>query len=346
MIRHTSFATIRSGLLACAALACALLGCDRGGGEPGVAAGSDAGAPARAQDTREAAVVRLGYQKIGTPYLLKDRADNLKKALAARNARAEWVEFPAGPPLLEAMRAGAVDVGHVGETPPVFAQAGGVPFVYVATDPPAPKAEAIIVPKGSPITSVADLKGKRVAVNRGSNVHYLLIRAVESAKLTLDDLQISFLAPADARSAFESGKVDAWVIWDPFLAAAELAGARVLQSGEGLVDNHLFYVARREFAEQHPELLRTVLDEYQTLSGWEREHTEETSQILARSSGVAYEAFLTSERRRAFGLLPITPEILKKQQDIADTLHELAVIPRDVRVEDAFLSAAAYGGVR
>ncbi|WP_437942845.1 aliphatic sulfonate ABC transporter substrate-binding protein [Sorangium sp. So ce341] len=166
----------------------------------------------------------------------------MKQALEAKNARAEWIEFPAGPPLLEAMRAGAVDVGHVGETPPVFAQAGGVPFVYVATDPPAPKAEAIVVPKDSPITSVAGLKGKRVAVNRGSNVHYLLVRAVESAGLTLDDLQVSFLAPADARSAFESGKVDAWVIWDPFLAAAELAGARVLQSGEGLVDNHLFYV--------------------------------------------------------------------------------------------------------
>ncbi|MGK3992927.1 sulfonate ABC transporter substrate-binding protein [Sorangium sp. So ce1024] len=345
MIRHTSFAMIRSGLLACAALACALLGCERGGGEASAPAGS-AGAPARAQDAREAAVVRLGYQKIGTPYLLKERADGLKKALEAKNARAEWIEFPAGPPLLEAMRAGAVDVGHVGETPPVFAQAGGVPFVYVATDPPAPKAEAILVPKGSPITSVAGLKGKRVAVNRGSNVHYLLVRAVESAGLTLDDIQVTFLAPADARSAFESGKVDAWVIWDPFLAAAELAGARILQSGEGLVDNYLFYVARREFAEQQPELLRIVLDEYQTLSGWERDNTEETSQILARSSGVAYEAFLTSYRRRAFGLLPITPEILKKQQDIADTLHKLAVIPREIRVEDAFLSTAVYGGVR
>ncbi|WP_437604986.1 sulfonate ABC transporter substrate-binding protein [Sorangium sp. So ce834] len=346
MIRHTPFTRIRSGLLGCAALAFALFGCDRGGGEPGATLAADAAAPAPAQDRREAGVVRLGYQKIGTPYLLKDRADRLKQALEAKNARAEWVEFPAGPPLLEAMRAGAVDVGHVGETPPVFAQAGGVPFVYVATDPPAPKAEAIVVPKGSPITSVAGLKGKRVAVNRGSNVHYLLVRAVEGAGLTLDDLQVSFLAPADARSAFESGQVDAWVIWDPFLVAAELAGARILQSGEGLVDNHLFYVARREFAEQHPELLRIVLEEYQALSAWEREHTEEAAQILAKSSGVAYEAFLTSERRRSFGLLPITPEILKKQQDIADTLHKLAVIPRDIRVEDAFLSAAAYGAAR
>ncbi|WP_437643587.1 sulfonate ABC transporter substrate-binding protein [Sorangium sp. So ce362] len=346
MISHTPFTRIRSGLLGCAVLACVLSGCDRGGGEPGATIASDPASPAPAQDRREAGVVRLGYQKIGTPYLLKGRADRLKKALEAKNARAEWVEFHAGPPLLEAMRAGAVDIGHVGETPPVFAQAGGVPFVYVATDPPAPKAEAIVVPKGSPITSVAGLKGKRVAVNRGSNVHYLLIRAVEGAGLTLDDLQISFLAPADARSAFESGQIDAWVIWDPFLAAAETAGARILQSGEGLVDNHLFYVARREFAEKHPELLQTVLDEYRVLSDWERDHTEEAAQILATSSGVDYGAFLTAERRRSFGILPITPEILKKQQDIADTLHKLAIIPRDVRVGDAFLSAPARGAVR
>ncbi|AUX44588.1 ABC transporter substrate-binding protein [Sorangium cellulosum] len=347
MIRLTSPTMLRARLLGCVALACALAGCDGRGGEPGAATtASDAGAKEPAQDRREAVVVRLGYQKIGTPYLLKDRADSLKKALGARNASAEWVEFQAGPPLLEAMRAGAVDIGHVGETPPVFAQAGGVPLVYVATDPPAPKAEAIIVPKDSPITSVAALKGKRVAVNRGSNVHYLLVRAIEKAGLTLDDIQVSFLAPADARSAFESGKVDAWVIWDPFLAAAELAGARTLQSGEGLVDNHLFYVARREFAEKQPELLRTVLDEYQSLSRWEGEHVEETSKILATSSGVAYEAFLLSERRRAFGLLPITPEILRRQQEIADTLHRLAVIPRQIRVEDAFLPAAAYGDVR
>ncbi|WP_437669212.1 sulfonate ABC transporter substrate-binding protein [Sorangium sp. So ce131] len=347
MIRLTSPTMLRAGLLGCVALACALSGCDNRGAEPGAAAtASDAGAAAPAEDRRAAVVVRLGYQKIGTPYLLKDRADSLKKALGAKNASAEWVEFHAGPPLLEAMRAGAVDIGHVGETPPVFAQAGGVPLVYVATDPPAPKAEAIIVPKDSPITTVAGLKGKRVAVNRGSNVHYLLVRAIEKAGLTLDDIQVSFLAPADARSAFESGKVDAWVIWDPFLAAAEIAGARTLQSGEGLVDNHLFYVARREFAEKQPELLRTVLDEYQSLSQWEGEHVEETSKILAASSGVGYEAFLIAERRRAFGLLPITPEILSKQQEIADTLHRLTVIPRQIRVEDAFLPAAAYGGVR
>ena len=102
-------------------------------------------------------VVKLGYQKIGVPFLLKNRPDDLTASLAKHGARAEWVEFQAGPPLLEAMRAGAVDIGYVGETPPVFAQAGGVPFVYVAVDAPAPRAEAVLVPKTSPIQSVAEL---------------------------------------------------------------------------------------------------------------------------------------------------------------------------------------------
>jgi sulfonate transport system substrate-binding protein len=305
-----------------------------------LACGNDAQPRPRADtDT----VVRLGYQKIGPPFLLQQRSEALARALEARGARAEWVEFQAGPPLLEAMRAGAVDIGYVGETPPVFAQAGGVPFVYVATDPPAPEAEAIVVPADSPIQTVAQLAGKRVAVNRGSNVHYLLVRALEREKLGLADIELVFLAPADARAAFESGKVDAWVIWDPFLAAAELAGARTLRDGKDLVDNHLFYVVRREFAEQHAELVRVVLAEYQRLSEWAGAHPEEAARSLAASSGIAYEALLRAERRHPYGLRPITPEVLARQQAIADTFHALGVIPRPIRAEEAFLAPVAYG---
>jgi sulfonate transport system substrate-binding protein len=165
------------------------------------------------------------------------------------------VEFQAGPPLLEAMRGGAVDIGYVGETPPVFAQAGGVPFVYVAADARGPASEAILVRKDSNITKLAELEGKRIAVNRGSNVHYPLVRALTEAKLTIKEVRVLYLAPPDARTAFASGQVDAWVIWDPFQAAAELDGARTLRDGKDLVDNRLFYVARREFAQEHAALL-------------------------------------------------------------------------------------------
>lgn len=294
----------------------------------------------------EKVAVRIGYQKIGSPFLLKERAEPLNKALADNGAHAEWVEFSAGPPILEAIRGDALDIGYVGETPPVFAQAGGVPFVYVASDPSAPKSEAILVRKDSPIKELKQLKGKKVALNRGSNVHFLLVKALESVKLKLSDVEVVFLAPADARSAFDSGKVDAWVIWDPFQAAAEVAGARVLRDGEGIVQNQFFYVARRAFAEQHPELVRVVLKEFATLSDWAGSHPEEAAQLLAKSSGVAYEALLISEKRHLYGLKAISPEIIKQQQLIADTFFELQVTPKAIKIDDAVLPSPLYGDAR
>ncbi|RYZ10128.1 MAG: sulfonate ABC transporter substrate-binding protein [Myxococcales bacterium] len=325
-----------------AALPALLLGCQKQS-DDGAAKSSPSAAPVAAVPAPQpAGVVRIGYQKIGAPFLLKSRSADLDKHLSEKGAKAEWTEFKHGPAVLEAIKAKEVDVGYVGETPPVFAQAGGVDFVYVATDPPAPKAEALIVRKDSPLKSLKDLKGKKVALNRGSNVHYLLVRALESAKLTLKDIEVVYLAPGDARPAYDSGKVDAWVIWDPFLAAAENAGSRQLASGEGLVDNRLFYVARRQFAEEHPELLRATLDEFKALSDWESKNPEEASKILAASSGVAYEALLLSEKRHAYGILPVTDEVLDAQQKIADSFRKLDLIPKDIKTRDAFLPAAVY----
>ena len=122
-----------------------------------------------------AETLRIGYQKYGSLVLL--RADGgLERRLAEHGIDVSWTEFPAGPQLLEGLNVGAVDFGTTGETPPVFAQAAGADLLYVAHEPPAPLSEAILLPKDSPIQSIADLKGKRVAFNKGSNVHYLLVR--------------------------------------------------------------------------------------------------------------------------------------------------------------------------
>lgn len=307
------------------------------------------GSPKAATETPPAAAsgdiaVRIGYQKAGAPFLLKSKDAHLAETLRSKGARLEWLEFQAGPALLEAMRAGAVDVGYVGETPPVFAQAGGVPFVYVATDPPSPRSEAILVPGNSPIRELSQLRGKKVALNRGSNVHYLLLRALDSAGLSLSDVQVTFLAPADARTAFDSGNVDAWVIWDPFFAAAEIAGARVLKDGEHLVDNHQFYVARKDFAGEHAALVATVLDAFSELSEWAARNPEEAAKLTAASSGIGYEALLATERRHTYGLRPITPEILKKQQTIADAFLKLQVVPQAIDTNAAYLAKAGFTG--
>jgi sulfonate transport system substrate-binding protein len=193
----------------------------------------------------QAKVVRIGYQKYGKLVLLKSKG-TLEPKLAADGYKVVWTEFPSGPPLLEALNVGAIDFGNTGEAPPIFAQAAGAPIQYVAYEPPAPKGEAILVPKDSPLKSVADLKGKKVALNKGSNVHYLLVKALEKAGVKYSEVEPVFLAPADARAAFERGAVDAWVIWDPFQAAAEAAtGARTLADGTGIVANYQFYFASK-----------------------------------------------------------------------------------------------------
>src|SRR6202020_2783998 len=163
--------------------------------------------------------------------------------------KVSWTEFPSGPPLLEALNVGAIDFGVAGETPPIFAQAAGAPLVYLAYDPPAPQGEAILVPKDSPIKSVAELRGKKVALNKGSNVHFLLVKLLEKAGVNYRDIDTIFLTPADARAAFERGSVDAWAIWEPFFAAAQRqTGARILADGNGVVSNHQFFLASRSYA--------------------------------------------------------------------------------------------------
>src|ERR1700716_867129 len=188
-------------------------------------------------------VVRIGFQKYGKLVLLKSKG-TLEDKLKAAGYKVVWTEFPPGPPLLEALNIGAIDFGNTGEAPQIFAQAAGAPIQYVAYEPPAPKGEAILVAKDSKLTSVADLKGKKVALNKGANVHYLLVKALEKAGIKYSDITPVFLAPADARAAFERGSVDAWALWDRFQAAAEAATeAKTLTDGTDTVANHQFYLS-------------------------------------------------------------------------------------------------------
>src|SRR3984885_13076511 len=213
--------------------------------------------PARAADR----VVRIGYQKYGN-FILSKGTGAFDKTLAAQGVAVEWTEFPSGPPLLEALNAGAIDIGQTGEAPPIFAQAANAGFVYIAHEPPAPKGEAILVPKDSPIKSVADLKGEKVALNKGSNVHYLVVKLLEKAGVKYSDITPVFLAPADARAAFERGSVDAWAIWDPFQAAAEATTeAKTLSDGTETVPNYQFYLSSQKFLESDSKALDAILAE-------------------------------------------------------------------------------------
>lgn len=301
-----------------------------------------AGMPAAAQAQAKGEVqvpIRIGYQKYGTLTLLKGRG-TLEKRLAGQGVGVQWTEFPAGPVLLEGLNVGSIDFGTVGEAPPIFAQAAGANLVYVGNEPASPASEAIVVPKGSGLRTLADLKGKKIALNKGSNVHYLLLKALEKAGIAYADIQPVFLPPADARAAFERGSVDAWAIWDPFLAAAEKQlGARVLADGKGLVANYQFYLASRTYAEKHPEILRIVLDEVAKVDDWGRNHPEEVAAILSAQTGLGKDVVALAASRYAYGVKPVSVDVIASQQRVADAFSSLKLIPKPIVVKDALLPA-------
>ncbi|MCH4550649.1 sulfonate ABC transporter substrate-binding protein [Rhizobium changzhiense] len=279
-------------------------------------------------------VVRIGYQKYGTLVLLKGKG-TLEKKLESIGYTVEWTEFPGGPQLLEALNAGAVDFGSTGETPPIFAQAANAPLVYIAHEPPAPRGEAILVPKDSPIKSVAELKGKKVAFNKGSNVHYLLVKALEEAGLTYEDVESSFLAPADGRAAFEKGAVDAWVIWDPFQAAAEVAiEARELRNGDGIVPNHQFYLGTKTLVDGHAEAIDVLIEAISEIDEWTKSDTAAAAAELSPSVGIPKPVLVKALERQSYGVKSLDDTVVAQQQSIADTFFKLKLIPKQVTIAD------------
>jgi sulfonate transport system substrate-binding protein len=315
LIQETTMISRRSLLMAAPAVATAGY---LGAGRAALAAGG---------------TIHLGYQKYGTLLLVK-AAGTLDRALAPLGFSVTWSEFLSGPPLLEALNAGAIDFGITGETPPVFAQAAGTPFVYVASDPPAPKGEGIVVQAGSTIKTLAGLRGKHIVTTKGSNANYLLVAALAKAGLTPADATISFLAPPDAFAAFRTGRVDAWCCWDPLFAAVEMTGGEVLADARGIAPNHQFFLARRAFAEAHVAVVRAVVA---AVAATEKSVAADTSAAAVKigpATGIPIPVLQTSLARVAYGVEPMTPAIFADQQKIADTFYGLGLVPKKIVVTD------------
>lgn len=290
-----------------------------------------------AEAQAESKTVRIGFQKSGTVLLSLKAKRILEKSLRSSGQKVQWSEFPAGLPMVEALNAGAIDFAYVGEAPPIFAQAANGSITrYVAYDPYGPRAEGILVGKNSRITKLADLKGKKIAVQKGSNSHYLLVKALQSVKLSPSQVTITFLKPSDARVAFERGDVDAWSVWDPYLAAAEnKAGAKLLTDARGLAPNLGYYLASEPFIRTQAGTLRKLLEGIRSEARVVSANPKATAAFLAPSLGIDAAVLTKAEQRRKHDALPITNAIISKQQDVADTFSDLKLIPRPIRVRDA-----------
>ena len=278
------------------------------------------------------AQLRIGFQKSAVNLVVLKQQGALEKRFP--NSKLQWVEFPAGPQLLEALAVGSLDFGMTGDTPPVFAQAAGKELRYVGAEPAKPRSSAILVKPDSPIRSLVDLKGRKVAFQKGSSSHYLLLRALEKAGLQWSDIQPVYLPPSDARAAFERGSVDAWAVWDPYYAATEVDIApRVLHDGVGLSGNNSFYLASTTFTERHPQALKTLFEELTRADAYVQSHRREAAQLVADFAGLGLATvhrFI--ERRPPSPVGPLSQATIADQQRLADTFAVSGLLPRKVQV--------------
>jgi sulfonate transport system substrate-binding protein len=236
------------------------------------------------------------------------------------------------------MNAGKVDIGTVGETPPIFSQAAGITeVIYIAGRVPSRGlGQGIIVRANSPIKKLADIKGKKVAFQRGSNAHYLLAKALKEVGLRISDVQVVGLTPSEARDAFIQNKVEVWVGGDPFLALVEKSiPIRNLRNASGINTLGGFYLGRREFITKNSELVRVFLEEADKVGEWADKNPKEVAQAFAPELKIDVDVLEKVSRRTTRRLRRLTPAIVAEQQKVADFYFEEKIIPRKINVKDA-----------
>lgn len=277
------------------------------------------------------AELRIGYQKAGLLALAKQQGVIEKRF---PGTAVKWAEFPYGPPLLEALNAGSLDYGYTGNAPPVFAQAARANLNYVAAIPARGDNQGILVPTDSALKTLADLKGKKLGVAKGSSAHDLAVAAIESAGLTWKDISPVYLPPADAASAFAKGAIDAWSIWDPFLAIVELKGARRLPVDPVVAQQNSFFLANKSFVEANPAVVSGINDALVKVSAWAKNNRAEASKLFSEATGVDLAAQTLAVNRTQFDIAPLDATIVKQQQAVADRFFRVGLIPKEVAVAD------------
>ncbi len=291
-----------------------------------------------------AQALRIGYQKNGSFVILR-RQGQLEALFAPRGIGVQWNEFASGPPLLEALNAGAIDVGATGDTPPIFAQAAGAALLYVGAQPLRGDNQAVLVRDGGPVRSLADLRGHRIAFTRGSSAHNLVVKTLERAGLGLHDIQAVPMQPADAAAAFRTGAVDAWAVWDPFLAIAQQDPAtRVLLTSGEVAPSNNFILGSKDWTARAPDQVRAVLDAINTAAAWADANPAPLADLMAEVTGVPLPAQRLAAPRGVYAVQPMDDHVIAQQQAIADTFASLHIIPARIDIRAAVWQAPRLNG--
>ena len=295
----------------------------------GTATGNEAPVPASVSAADLAKVtLEVGDQKGGVKSLLT--AANL---LQGTPYRIEWSTFTSGPPLLEAASAGAIDTGRVGNTPPIFAAAAKAKIKVISVSRSNVEREAVLVPPDSPLQDVASLKGKTIGVAKGSSAHGQLLNTLHNNGLSTKDVKLSFLQPAEAYAAFTQHTIDAWAIWDPYTAQAQIeAHARVLADGRG-ASNGLGFLTASTAALGDPgknSALRDFAVRVVKAQKWADTHREEWAQAWAKETGLKLE--VAQKAVEAGRDLPIVLDdaVVASEQQLADAFTDEKTLPGKV----------------
>ncbi|MDZ8056291.1 MAG: aliphatic sulfonate ABC transporter substrate-binding protein [Aulosira sp. ZfuVER01] len=289
-------------------------------------------------------VLRMGYQQAGD---LVRVSGVLEKRLEPLGVKVEWRQFAQGPQLMEGMNVGQIDLGSVGDTPPIFAQAAGAKIVYVVgRSPSSGKGSAIAVPPESPLKELKDIKGQKVNFQKGSASHYFILRALDEIGLKYEDIQVISMPSIEARDAFLQGQIPVIVFGDPHLAIAEKQGrVRVLRTGEGLDSPGGYYVAGRKFATENPDLLRIVIEEMHKIGKWAEDNPKETAKLLAPETKLALDIQEAVVRRRTFQLSPMDAGRIKDQQRVIDYFYKNGLLPKPLDIQETLLTPEQYAAI-
>jgi len=283
-----------------------------------------------AQAQNQADRIRIGYQKSSTLTAILKANGELEKALAPLGVSISWHEFTSGLPLLEAINTGNIDFGaDVADTVPLFAQAAGAKLAYIAEESASPSAQAILVGAESPIKTLADLKGKKIAVTKGAGSHFLLLAALAKSGLSFKEISPAYLTPADGRAAFIGGNVDAWVAWDPFLTSTQRqSSARVLSDGSnGLASYKRYYLSSAVFADRRGDVLNVIYGKLDETGKWVKAHPKDAAAALAGLWGIDAPTVEQANSHRSYQIGVVTSSGLSEQQRIADAFYAEGLLP-------------------